>query len=81
MITTAKIVRYINGQLLLEPSESIDRELLQKHVGTVEIRLNDGRRISADQRKKAFAIIRDIAIHTGYHPNLHQGLYEMGFHQ
>lgn len=38
--------------------------------GTVaaELRLNDGRTISADQRKKVYATIKDIALHTGYLP-------------
>ena len=34
----------------------------------VELRLNDGRSISADQRKKIYATIRDISDHTGHAP-------------
>jgi hypothetical protein len=68
MITTAKIIGYHNGNLIINPCESLDRELLQKNVVNVEIRLNDGRRISAIQRSKIFAIIRDIAIWSGHEP-------------
>lgn len=39
-----------------------------KRIGTVEIRFDDGRTISAEQRKKAYATIRDIADYTGYLP-------------
>lgn len=35
---------------------------------TGELRLDDGRRITADQRKKAYATITDIADYTGYVP-------------
>jgi len=33
-----------------------------------ELRFNDGRTITADQRAKAHATIKDIADHFGYHP-------------
>lgn len=68
MITTAKILRYDGQKLLLAPDEKIEREIIQKHIGSVELRLNDGRTISADQRKKIFAIIRDISLWSGHEP-------------
>ncbi|QUH21437.1 putative HNHc nuclease [Alkaliphilus sp. B6464] len=33
-----------------------------------ELRLDDGRTISADQRKKIYATIKDISLHTGHLP-------------
>jgi len=68
MILTAQIVRYADGQLLLAPDVSIDSILDQKHIGSVELRLNDGRNISNDQRRKIFAIIRDISLWSGHEP-------------
>ena len=68
MITTAKIIRVCDNQLLLAPDSDISFEIAKKHIGSVEIRLNDGRTISNDQRKKVFAIIRDIAIWSGHDP-------------
>lgn len=68
MITTAKIIRCDGEQLLLALDERIDRELIKKHIGSVELRLNDGRTISADQRKKIFALIRDISLWSGHEP-------------
>ena len=67
-IITGKILSYENGILTVAPSVSIDRELLQKQVENIELRLNDGRTISAEQRKKIFAIIRDISIWSGDDP-------------
>lgn len=37
-------------------------------VVQAELRLDDGRTISAEQRKKAYATIKDISLHTGYLP-------------
>ena len=68
MITTAKILSYDGRRLLLEPETSIERELLKKQIGLVELRLSDGREISNEQRKKIFAIIRDISLWSGHAP-------------
>lgn len=68
MKTTAKILRYDGESLLLAPDEKLEREIVQKHIGSVELRLNDGRTISAEQRKKIFAIIRDISLYSGHEP-------------
>ena len=40
----------------------------KKGIVQAELRLDDGRTISADQRKKIYATIRDIADYTGYIP-------------
>ena len=42
--------------------------LIRKKIQNAEIRFDDGRHISAEQRKKAYATIRDIADWTGYLP-------------
>lgn len=51
---------------------SADAELYQyvkqKQVSDAELRLDDGRRITALQRRKIYATVRDIANHTGYLP-------------
>lgn len=43
--------------------------LAQKQITECEIRLDDGRRISADQRKKIYATFNDISIYTGHPPD------------
>ena len=62
MIATAKIVGYDGELLTVKPLVAIDRELLQKQVDIIEIRLTDGREISAEQRRKIFALVREIAV-------------------
>nr|DAU05379.1 MAG TPA: Putative HNHc nuclease [Bacteriophage sp.] len=42
--------------------------LTEKRIRQAEIRFDDGRHISIEQRKKAYATIRDIAAYTGYLP-------------
>jgi hypothetical protein len=68
MIATAKIVGYDGDVLYVKPLVAIERELLQKNVDVIEIRLTDGREISAEQRKKIFAMVRDIANWSGDEP-------------
>lgn len=53
---------------LFVPKIQIKRYLSDKNVSNVEIRIDDERRISAEQRKKAYATIRDISCYTGYLP-------------
>ncbi len=68
MLVTAKILDYDGEKLIIKPYENIDRTLLQKNVSKMEIRLVDGRTISAEQRKKIFAIINDISLWSGHSP-------------
>lgn len=42
--------------------------LKEKTIRHAEVRFDDGRHISIDQRKKAYATIRDIADYTGFLP-------------
>ena len=45
------------------PNKKIGNMLKDKHIKHAEMRFDDGRHISAEQRKKAYATIRDIAAH------------------
>lgn len=59
-----------SGTVLLVkiPGKQLSENLIRKRVRSAELRLDDGRTITADQRKKTYATIRDIADHTGYLP-------------
>lgn len=50
------------------PDKRLSDNLVRKRVRSAELRLDDGRTITADQRKKAYATIRDVADYTGYLP-------------
>ena len=68
MITTAKIIDYTSDRLILCPSMPISQELIKKDVKNIEIRIDDGRIINAEQRKKAYALLGEIAKWSGHFP-------------
>ncbi len=55
-------------QILLSLPKDIGYIIQEKQIQRVEVRFDDGRHISAEQRRKAYATIRDIADYTGYLP-------------
>jgi len=58
-----------DGQALTLVVPFSDSEFLQTHdVTECSVRVEDGRRISAVQRRKIYALLRDIADWTGYEP-------------
>lgn len=54
--------------LLTVPDGRIGKSVRGKDIRRAELRLDDGRGITVEQRKKAYATIRDIADYTGYDP-------------
>ncbi|MSS64574.1 putative HNHc nuclease [Velocimicrobium porci] len=50
------------------PNKNYQETIESKHVHQCGLWLDDGRHISAEQRKKAYATIRDISEYTGYLP-------------
>lgn len=65
MILTGRIVGSTETEILI--NASFPNYLIEKrNIDTVEIIINDGRNISADQRKKIYATLRDISLHTGH---------------
>lgn len=56
---------------VLVPCESLTDEVNKFSEDKVlkgELRIDDGRTVTAEQRRKAYATIRDIAVYTGYVP-------------
>lgn len=54
--------------LVSVPGKQLGNMLVDKHINKAEIRFDDGRTISAEQRKKAYATLQDISTYTGYSP-------------
>ena len=54
--------------LITIPGKKIGEILTDKCIKKAEMRFDDGRHISSDQRKMAYATIRDISDYTGYLP-------------
>lgn len=53
-------------KLILTVPEKMAKLILQRRVRQVEVGVDDGRFISVLQRKKIYAMLRDIAEYTGY---------------
>lgn len=57
--------------LLHIPGEMLQHRIIKyknNNVINAELRIDDGRTITVDQRKKIFATIKDISLYTGDHP-------------
>lgn len=70
-ITGIKETREGTDLIVHVPGEQIQREIMKYRNGAVinsEIRIDDGRNITAEQRKKIYATIRDISLYTGDDP-------------
>lgn len=50
------------------PGKHIGDQISKKCIKNAEMRFDDGRHISVEQRKKVYATIKDIADYTGYLP-------------
>ena len=70
VVTLDKYREVDNGTeiIIRIPDKKIGEFLSQKCIKNAEMRFDDGRSISIEQRKKAYATIRDIADYTGYLP-------------
>ena len=70
MVITGYIQDYDGESLLVAAPFSKEKEwvLQKRQITQCEVRLDDGRTISAQQRKAIYATLRDIALFTGYSP-------------
>lgn len=72
MYTLADIQKYKETEegtdLIIHIPEKVAYYFTDKRCRSAQIRLDDGRRITAEQRKKAYATMNDISLYTGYLP-------------
>ncbi len=69
-ITAYKPVQEGTYLQIFVPGRNLTEPIVDKHMRTCDVWLEDGRKISAEQRKKAYATIRDIAMFTGELPEV-----------
>lgn len=67
-ILLGKITGFDEQHVYIKAALSNYTLLLKRDVSECLIKLCDGRSISHEQRKKIYALIRDISIYTGYAP-------------
>ncbi|MDU7339343.1 MAG: putative HNHc nuclease [Clostridium sp.] len=69
MIIKGYVSAYEDRVLTVVAPLEDDYLLIKRNITECEIRLDDGRKISADQRKKIYATMRDISIWSGHLPD------------
>lgn len=79
MIITGYISGHDNQSITIIAPFSSPWMIDKKNITECEIRLDDGRRISADQRKKIYATLRDISNFTGHMPDEIKALSKYDF--
>lgn len=77
MNVDGRIVKY-DGKHLLIDAPFTDSDFLMSHqVEGCTVILEDGRQLSAKQRRYIYALIRDISIHTGHEPEFLKELFKL----
>ena len=79
VITSGRIIEYDGEKLVVIPADDLEREILRKRIRSVELTLWDGRRISPEQRRKTYAIIRDISEWSGHEPEYLKQYFKWNF--
>lgn len=68
MRSKAKICGYDGKRIQIELPYDIEQLISYRKIKELEIIFDDGRTITPEQRKKAYATLRDIADYTGHFP-------------
>lgn len=73
MYEAVKLLKYKEDKdgtelIIKTKNKDISKLIKSKSIKSAEIRFDDGRHISSDQRKKIYATINDISLFTGYLP-------------
>lgn len=79
IVIPGRITGYDGRQLTIAAPLEDEYLLVKRNIRECEIRLTDGRSISADQRKAIYATLRDIALWTGYVPEETKEIMKYGF--
>ena len=79
MVIQGNITGYDGKQLTIAAPLADEYLLVKRNIRECEIRLTDGRAISANQRKAIYATLRDISLWTGYVPDETKAIMKYDF--
>ena len=79
MRVNGNIVSVNNDLVTIRVCADAQNWCLDHDAKTVEVRIDDGRSITADQRRKIYATMRDIAERMGDMPDSVKGLFKWSF--
>ena len=69
MILSGRVIGYDGAVITIAAPFADTEQMIRKGIRTAQIKLDDGRTISSDQRRKIYATFNDIAEYTGYVPD------------
>ena len=79
VVIQGNITGYDGKQLTIAAPLADEYLLVKRNIRECEIRLTDGRAISANQRKAIYATLRDISLWTGYVPDETKAIMKYDF--
>lgn len=85
MTVFGKLGKYSKRKLEVEVEEDLDINKISKYANgrsvSVSVEIEDGRRISPDQRKKTYALIHDVCDYLGYPDDAMEAWFKYQFIQ
>jgi hypothetical protein len=79
MRVTGKILSAVNDVITIQVCADAQNWCIDHSAKTVEVRIDDGRSITADQRRKIYATMRDIADWSGDMPDAIKSYFKWSF--
>lgn len=79
MRVQGKILDVVNDKITIQVCADAQTWCLNHDARTVEVRIDDGRRITNDQRRKIYATMRDIADWMGDMPDFVKAFFKFTF--
>lgn len=79
MRVNGKILSAVNDIITIQVCADAQSYCIDKNARTVEVRIDDGRSITADQRRKIYATMRDIAEWSGDMPDSVKAFFKWSF--
>lgn len=79
MIVSGKILSAVNDVITIQVQADAQGWCMEHGAETVEVRIDDGRRITAEQRRKIYATMRDIADWMGDMPDSVKAFFKWSF--
>jgi len=76
---TGKVTDWDGSTLTIKAVFNDNYTMLHQECREAEIRLIDSRTISSEQRKKTYALLRDISLYTGYDADQMKGVMKYAF--
>lgn len=78
-----KLLKINGNEISIQTDDEFDIQRVQRYANgkqpVIEYQIDDGRRITPDQRKKIYAMFNDIADWTGYQPMEAQIVFQHAF--